>query len=130
MFQNKLKIFLKNTSKVEDILSGEISKNYIPSNSLIEQLDLLSITVEPEFEVPDEPYSTRGELYYNVSEKKIYTSEVIMNTRVWTMPSNPSLTDIYNFGGLSYKWNGVDMILINLNPGIIEMYNNFEDADY
>ena len=96
---------------------------------LINSINLLSITTAPEFEYgAPYPEGVYGWKYYDSTTKKIYTAlDVMPGLLEWVEPQNPSIGVTYNFNGISYLWDGIDLRKISINSGISD---NFEEATY
>ena len=115
--------------KITDFAKSVDLYNYMSVDMLINSINLLSITTAPEFEFgapyPDGAY---GGKYYDSTTKKIYTAfDLTPGLLEWVEPQNPSIGVTYNFNGISYLWDGIDLRKISINSG---MSDNFEEATY
>ena len=106
--------------KITDFAKNVDLYNYMSVDMLINSINLLSITTAPE--------GVYGGKYYDSTTKKIYTAlDVTPGLLEWVKPQNPSIGVTYNFNGVSYLWDGIDLRKISINSGISD---NFEEATY
>ena len=102
--------------KITDFAKSVDLYNYMSVDMLINSINLLSITTAPE--------GVYGGKYYDSTTKKIYTAlDVTPGLLEWVKPQNPSIGVTYNFNGISYLWDGIDLRKISINSGISD---NFE----
>lgn len=115
--------------KITDMAKSSDLLNYVKINSLFNPIELMSITVAPELEYGVPGYASKK--YYNSSDKKIYSPlDISSGQSGWGMVGDPKRNIIYNFNGVSYMWDGADLVQLGINPGQIEMSNNFEEGNY
>lgn len=115
--------------KITDIAKSSDLGNYVKINSLFNPIELMSITAAPALEYVGPDYT--GKKYYNSSDKKVYSAfEVFPGQFAWVEGEAPKSNIIYNFNGVSYMWDGADLVQLGINPGQTEMSNNFEEGNY
>lgn len=96
-------------------LSIETLRDDMADNTfLINTVTLQSITTAPTLEYGE---NYKGYKYYNSETKKIVSAyDIVPNVYEWIEfeAVKPNKTVIYNFNGLSYMWNGEDLVPIKM----------------